>query len=104
MTSINDRYIVINDKLVMANFTNYELKKLILEGGNMPIALAPQNVPLHIVKILVDEKTKKHLESLGIAINSVITVLSHSGASTIVLVKDGRLALDSNIATKILVA
>ncbi len=70
----------------------------------MPIALAPLNQMLRVVKILADEKTKKHLESLGITIDSMITVLSHSGASTIVLVKDGRLALDSDIATKILVA
>ena len=68
----------------------------------MPIALAPLNQTLRVVKILADEKTKKHLESLGITIDSMITVLSHSG--TIVLVKDGRLALDSDIATKILVA
>ena len=61
----------------------------------MPIALAPLNQMLRVVKILADEKTKKHLESLGITIDSMITVLSHSGASTIVLVKDGRLALDS---------
>jgi len=73
-------------------------------GKNMPIALAPLNQMLRVVKILADEKTKKHLESLGITIDSMITVLSHSGASTIVLVKDGRLALDSDIATKILVA
>ena len=62
----------------------------------MPIALAPLNQMLRVVKILADEKTKKHLESLGITIDSMITVLSHSGASTIVLVKDGRLALDSD--------
>ncbi len=70
----------------------------------MPIALAPLNQPLRVVKILADEKTKKHLESLGITIDSIITILSHSGASTIVLVKEGRLALDSNMSTKILVA
>ncbi len=70
----------------------------------MPIALAPLNQPLRVVKILADEKTKKHLESLGITIDSEITILSHSGASTIVLVKEGRLALDSNMSTKILVA
>ena len=50
------------------------------------------------------EKTKKHLESLGITINSTIKVLSRSGGNVICIVKDGRLALDSNLSTKILVA
>ncbi len=70
----------------------------------MPIVIAPLNEELRIIKILVDEKTKKHLESLGLTINSKITILSSSGGSVILLVKDGRLALDKNIATKIFVA
>lgn len=70
----------------------------------MPIVFAPLNTELKVVKILSDEKTKKHLENLGITINSVVTVLSQSGGSTIIVVKDTRLALDKDIATKILVA
>ena len=70
----------------------------------MPIAVAPLNVPIRVVKILADEKTKKHLENLGITIDSQITVLSTAGGSIICKVKDGRLALDRNMATKILVA
>ena len=70
----------------------------------MPIILAPLNEELTIVRILVDEKLKKHLESLGITINSKITVLSNDQGGTICQVKEGRLALDSNISRKILVA
>lgn len=70
----------------------------------MPIVIAPLNKELKVIKILTDEKTKKHLESLGITINSKIVVLSQSGGNIICLVKDGRLALDHNIATKIFVA
>ena len=70
----------------------------------MPIVLAPLDQELKVVKILADEKTKKHLESLGITINSTIKVLSKSGGNVICIVKDGRLALDSNLSTKILVA
>ena len=70
----------------------------------MPIAVAPLNVPIRVVKIPADEKTKKHLENLGITIDSQITVLSTAGGSIICKVKDGRLALDRNMATKILVA
>ncbi len=69
----------------------------------MPLVMAPINVSLRVLKILTDEKTKKHLESLGITIDSELSILSQSGGSTICIVKDGRLALDRNIATKILV-
>ena len=42
----------------------------------MPIGLAPLNTEMKVVKILVDDKTKKHLESLGILVNSNIIVIS----------------------------
>lgn len=70
----------------------------------MPLAMAPTNTALRIVKILTEEKTKKHLESLGITINSTIVILSHSSGNSICLVKDGRLAIDCDISKKIFVA
>ena len=70
----------------------------------MPIAVAPMNRPVRVVKILAEEKIKKHLENLGITIDSEITVLSTSGGSIICKVKDGRLALDRELAMKILIA
>ncbi len=56
-----------------------------------------------VIKILLDDKTKKHLESLGITIDSELTLLDNTNGNVILMVKDGRLALDKNIATKILV-
>jgi len=70
----------------------------------MPIVLAPLNTDLRIVKILATDKLKKHLESLGITIDATIRILSQSGGNVICVVKDGRLALDHDIASKILVA
>ena len=70
----------------------------------MPIALAPTNTEMKVVKVLLDEKTKKHLESLGILVNSQITVISSVNGGVVVAVKEGRLALDRSIASKILVA
>lgn len=49
-------------------------------------------------------ENEKHLENLGITIDSVIRVISASGGSVICVVKDGRLALDKEMATKILIA
>ncbi len=70
----------------------------------MPIVLAPHNVGLKVVRIAADEKLKKHLESLGITVNSEITVLSSSGGAVVCLIKDGRIALDNELSTKIFVA
>ncbi len=70
----------------------------------MPLVIAPMNRELKIIKILAEDKVKKHLESLGITVNSFITVLSQSNGNVICKVKEGRLALDKNIAVKIVVA
>lgn len=70
----------------------------------MPIVLAPLNTELKIVRISAEEKTKKHLESLGITLNGNITLLSSSGGAVVVKIKDGKIALDSNLSTKIFVA
>lgn len=70
----------------------------------MPIGLAPTNKEMKIVRILADDKTKKHLESLGILVNALITVISSVNGGVVVAVKDGRLALDRSVASKILVA
>ena len=69
----------------------------------MPLVIAPQNVELTIIKVLVEDKDKKHFESLGICVNQKITVLSNTNGNVILKIKEGRLALDRNIATKIIV-
>ena len=70
----------------------------------MPIVIAPKNSVLRIVRIATDEQTKKHLENLGITLNGEITVLAASGGSVVCKVKEGRIALDRNVSTKIFVA
>lgn len=79
-------------------------QKFILRRDYMPLAIAPMGVSLRVIKILLDEKLKKHLSDLGITINSTINVLESSGGNLICVVKDGRLALDTSITTKIFVA
>ncbi len=70
----------------------------------MPIMLAPLNQEVRVVKILATEKLKKHLESLGILVNSTLTVLSVVNGGVVVAIQIGRLALDHDVASKILVA
>lgn len=69
----------------------------------MPLVIAPLNKILCVIKILTDEKTKKHLFDLGITVNSKIEVIKNN-KNIICKVMDCRLALDMDLATKIIVA
>ena len=54
----------------------------------MPIGLAPINVDMKVVKVLADEKTEKHLESLGILPNSSIRVISSVNGGVVIAIKE----------------
>ncbi len=70
----------------------------------MPIVIAPLDTELTIKKVLVDEKTKKHLESLGLVVGGKLSIISTHGGNVICIVKGVRLALNNDVAKKILVA
>ena len=70
----------------------------------MPIMLAPLNEEVKVVKILVDEKSKKHLESLGLVVGSKLTVVSAENGGAVVIINSKRLVLEHEVASKILVA
>ena len=70
----------------------------------IPLNLSAVGKTNTIKRIYGKPEAKKHLENLGITIDSVIRVISASGGSVICVVKDGRLALDKEMATKILIA
>lgn len=69
----------------------------------MPIVLAPIDVNMRIVKVLGDDKNKKHLESLGIIKDASIIVLSKQNGNVIIKIKGSKLALDNKIASTIIV-
>lgn len=69
----------------------------------MPLVYAPTNKELKILRVATDDKTKKHLESLGIAGGGEIMVLSQSSGSVVCKIKDGRIALDSSLSARIFV-
>lgn len=70
----------------------------------MPIFAAPVGVDLKVTKVLADEKTKRHLENLGILAGSSVMLVSQSNGNIIVKIKDGRVAINKQLAMKILVA
>ena len=68
----------------------------------MPLPIAPVGEELIVKKILLGERERRHFESLGIAVGAHLQLLSSEGA-VIVRVKDGRLALNRDVAMKIIV-
>ncbi|MBQ8406551.1 MAG: ferrous iron transport protein A [Clostridia bacterium] len=71
----------------------------------MPIRMAPIGEEVEIKRVsTADEKLKRHLENLGVAVGQKVTVLSAQGGAVILRIKDGRMALDSKMASGIFVA
>ena len=70
----------------------------------MPIAFAPINVEMTIMRVAYDSKENARLAALGIAKDARVTVLSSQGGAVVLLVKGSRLALDRQTASKIFVA
>lgn len=70
----------------------------------MPLMIAPVGEDLRITKVSADEKTKHHLENLGILEGESVLILSQQSGSIIIKIKEGRIALDKRLAGKIFVA
>lgn len=69
----------------------------------MPLGVAPIGKSLLVVRIAADDKTKRHLENLGILSGAMLKVLSESNGNVILEVKDGRLAINTGTAMQIMV-
>ncbi|MBQ8374883.1 MAG: ferrous iron transport protein A [Clostridia bacterium] len=70
----------------------------------MPIRMAPIGEEVEIKRVSTDERVKRHLENLGLAVGQRITVMSSDGGAVILRVKDGRIALDKQMASGIFIA
>ena len=70
----------------------------------MPIILAPHNVELTVMRVGTDVKTKKHLQSLGVMPHGKLKIIASAYGNIIIEVKGVRLAMNTEVATKILVA
>ncbi|MDQ0363147.1 FeoA family protein [Breznakia pachnodae] len=70
----------------------------------MPLVLAPVGKTLKVLKCSLDEKTGKHLQNLGLIPGATVVVVREKDGDVIVQVKDSRIALNKQLARKILVA
>jgi len=69
----------------------------------MPLSMATAGEENTIKKIGGKEETRKFLENLGFVTGSVITVVSEIGGNVIVNVKNSRVAINKEMANKIMV-
>lgn len=69
----------------------------------MPLAFADAGKENIIRKIGGSPEVKKHLENLGFVVGGTVTVVSTLGGNLIVNVKGSRVALDREMARKIMI-
>lgn len=69
----------------------------------IPLIIAKEESPLMITKLVVNQKTKHHLENLGFIQGANIEIISKSKGNVILKIKDGRLAIGEDLARKIFV-
>ena len=69
----------------------------------MPLVLANTNEELTILKVGGKQEVKQHLEDLGFVVGSKVMIVSSNDGNMIVNIKDSRIALDRNLAMKIMV-
>ena len=70
----------------------------------MPLSMVEEGEPKTIVKVGGKEEVRKFLENLGFVDGTVVTVVSSLGGNMILKVKDSRVALGRDTASKIQVA
>ena len=69
----------------------------------MPLTMAEMGQEMSIKKINGRDKTKKFLESLGFVVGEKVSVISNLGGTVILNVKDTRIALDEDMARRIMI-
>ena len=70
----------------------------------MQLSMVEEGEPKTIVKVGGKEEVRKFLENLGFVDGTVVTVVSSLGGNMILKVKDSRVALGRDMASKIQVA
>lgn len=69
----------------------------------MPLTLADTGAENIILKVGGKPDVRKHLEDLGFVAGTAVSIISHLGGNLIVRVKDSRVAISREMASKIIV-
>ncbi len=69
----------------------------------MPLLVAPKGIGLKVLRIKGDDKTRKHLETLGLTRDMELQLLSTDAGAAIIKIHDSRISLDHQTALSIIV-
>lgn len=69
----------------------------------MPLSMAEAGKMNQIKKVGGKEETRRFLESLGFVVGAFVTIVSEINGNLIVNVKESRVTIDKELATKIMV-
>lgn len=69
----------------------------------MPLTFAREGEPASIKKVGGKEDVRKFLENLGFVTGANVTVISAIGGNLIVNIKDSRIAIGKDMASRIMV-
>ena len=68
----------------------------------MPLTMAKQNETVTIKRISGKQEIRQHMAELGFVVDEKVTVISEVGGNLILQVKDSRIALGKDMASKIM--
>ena len=69
----------------------------------MPLAMIGEGETATITRVGGKEETRRFLENLGFVVGAIVTVVSKTGGNVIVNIKESRVAIGKDMATKIMV-
>lgn len=69
----------------------------------MPLSMAKSGEVNYIRKVNGNDEVRQHLAELGFIVGEQVTVISELGGNMILSIKDSRIALDKNMANRIMV-
>jgi len=69
----------------------------------IPLVVADRGEEQIIKKIGGNDDTKRHLENLGFTVGGTVTIINSLNGNVIVKVKESRIAIDENLARRIMV-
>lgn len=69
----------------------------------MPLSMIGEGKTATITRIGGKEETRRFLENLGFVVGAIVTVISKTGGNVIVNIKESRVAIGSDMASKIMV-
>ncbi len=69
----------------------------------MPLSMIGEGETATITRVGGKEETRRFLENLGFVVGAIVTVISKTGGNVIVNIKESRVAIGKDMATKIMV-